>query len=368
MTYKESLVFVGKCLTLGIHPERIPEVQQEIREGKIIWEQIVRLSSAQLVLPALFIRLERAGLLKELPSELVEYMQTLTDCNRKRNQQIIHQLQDIAAILNQHGIKPILLKGTAHLLFPLYEDIAERMVGDIDFLVGEEDLLKTAELLMQNGYEPLAKFNPDMIKTAKHYPRLANFNYPAAVEVHRQVVVPPNDKRFNSTHIIREKQKAEIPGELYIPSTKHLIIHNVLNTQVNDKAYLKGEIKLRHLYDLLLLSKQENPQLALNEFGAFPYYTNAYLAVTSMVFGKPDGIEYRQSRSVRFTLRRYNCFITYPHYLPAIYKSIIYIFHRLSRYVILPVQSVYRKDVRTGLWFRLSDPKWYKSHVLSYWK
>ena len=89
MTYKEALLFIGKCLSLGIHPEKSKDVRQEIRKGKIIWEQMVHLSSSQLVLPALFIRLERADLLKELPPDLVEYMSSLTRCNRERNLQIL---------------------------------------------------------------------------------------------------------------------------------------------------------------------------------------------------------------------------------------------------------------------------------------
>lgn len=368
MTYKEAMLFVGKCLTLGIHPERKVEIQQEIRSGKIIWEQIVQLSSGQFVLPALYVRLKKASLLNELPTDLVEYMKYLTNCNRERNAQILSQINDIISLLNNYGIAPIFLKGTAHLLLPLYEDTAERMVGDIDFLVEENDLVKTAQLLIGVGYEPLAKFNAALLKTTKHYPRLTNFNYPAAVEVHRQVIVPPHDKKFKSSEIIIGKQKADIQGEVYIPSAKHLIIHNVLNTQVNDKAYLKGEINLRQMYDLLLLSRLENPQSVLNEFGLFPHHTNAYLAIASMVFDKPVGIEYHHAISVKFALKRYNYFITYPSHLPSIYKSIIYIFWRLSRYITLPLQSIYRKDIRAGLWFRLSDPKWYKSHVLSYWK
>lgn len=368
MTYKEALLFVGKCLTLGIHPERAPQVRHEIREGKIVWEQIIRLSSSQFVLPALFIRLERASLLKELPSDLVEFMKYITDTNRERNQQILTQINELSILQNSRGIAPVFLKGTAHLLLPLYDDIAERMVGDIDFLVEEKDLLKAAQLLIGVGYEPLAKFNAALLKSTKHYPRLTNFNYPAAVEVHRQVIVPPHDKNFKASEIIKHKQKVVLQSNVYIPSNKHLIIHNALNTQVNDKAYLKGDINLRQMYDLLLLSKLENPQSVLNEFARFPHHTNAYLALVTLVFDKPDGIEYDHNIRVKLSLKRDNFFILRPNYFPFIYKFIIYIFQRLSRYVILPFQSIYRKDVRAGLWFRMSDPKWYKYHILSYWK
>ena len=364
MTYKEAMLFVGKCLTLGLHPERMPEIQKEIRSGKIVWEQIIQLSSGQFVLPALFIRLQKALLLQELPSDLVEYMEYLTGCNRERNVQILSQIKDITTLLNSHGISPIFLKGTAHLLLPLYEDIAERMIGDIDFLVSETDFVRAAQLLIDAGYQPLSKFNPELLKTAKHFPRLTNFNYPAAVEVHRQVIVPPHDKKFKSSEIIRDKQKIRIQsGDVYIPSNKHLIIHNALNLQVNDKAYLHGDINLRQMYDLLLLSTKENPQKVFNGFARFTNHTNAYLATASMVFDKPVGIEYDNNKGIKLL----KFFLLNPGY-HSIYKTIIYIFWRLTRYVTLPIQAIYRKDVRAGLWFRISDPKWYKYHILSYWK
>lgn len=202
----------------------------------------------------------------------------------------------------------------------------------------------------------------------EHYPRLTNFNYPAAVEVHRQVIVPPHDKKFPSSIIIRDKQKIMVQGEVYVPSYKHLIIHNALNTQVNDEAYLKGDINLRQMYDLLLLSALENPQTVLNEYPGFPNKTNAWLATASMVFGTPTGIEYDNNIRVRCFMKWFNFFLTHPGHFHSAYKSIIYIFWRLSRYVTLPFQSIYRKDIRAGLWFRLSDPKWYKYHILSYWK
>jgi hypothetical protein len=366
MTYKEALLFVGKCLTLGIHPERTSDVRQEIRSGKIVWEQIVQLSSGQFVLPALFIRLKKASLLEELPFDLVEYMEYLADRNRERNLQILNQIRDIVTLLNSHGIVPIFLKGTAHLLLPLYEDIAERMVGDIDFLVEESEMLKAAELLIEVGYIPRSKFNPELIKIIKHYPRLTNFNYPSSVEVHRQVIRPPHDKLFKSSEIIRDKQKISGQWEVYVPSTEHLIIHNTLNVQVNDNAYLYGTAYLRQMVDLLLLSSRDNPQKVLKGYARFPNHSNAYLAATSIVFNNSAGIKYNNSRRVRLFLKRFNFFLQHPGFHSA-YKSTIYILMRLLRYISLPLQSIYKKDIRVLLWSRISDPKWYKAHVLSYW-
>src|SRR5574344_879239 len=100
MTYKETLFFVSKCLTLGVCPERKSEIVDQIRGGKVVWEHVVAVSSGQFVLPALFVRFQQADILNELPPDLVEHMDYLTQCNRERNTQILNQINDINQIMN----------------------------------------------------------------------------------------------------------------------------------------------------------------------------------------------------------------------------------------------------------------------------
>ena len=60
-------------------------------------------------------------------------MKHITDLNRERNQQTIEQAREIILLLLAYSITPIFLKGTGNLLEGLYEDIAQRMVGDINY-------------------------------------------------------------------------------------------------------------------------------------------------------------------------------------------------------------------------------------------
>jgi len=152
MTYKEALLFIGKSLTLDCYPGRADEIRSVIRSGSVIWEQIVSVGTAHFVFPALFLQFKRSGLLPELPADLVVYMEEFTELNRQRNRQLIEQATELTALLNLHGISPVFLKGTAHLFDGLYNDIAERMIGDIDFLVTEKDLIKASDVMMNQGY------------------------------------------------------------------------------------------------------------------------------------------------------------------------------------------------------------------------
>ena len=50
-------------------------------------------------------------------------------------------------MLLDNGVRPVFLKGTGNVLEGLYEDIGERMVGDIDFLIQQKDFLKAVDIL-----------------------------------------------------------------------------------------------------------------------------------------------------------------------------------------------------------------------------
>ena len=80
-------------------------------------------------------------------------MELITGLNRERNQQISTQARALNTLLLNHGITPIFLKGTGNLLAGLYTDIAERMIGDIDFI-----LPKDKQFLIEN-LEPEEEVN-----------------------------------------------------------------------------------------------------------------------------------------------------------------------------------------------------------------
>jgi hypothetical protein len=99
-------------------------------------------------------------------------MEHVTELNRKRNEQIIQQAREINNLLLSNNIIPIKKKkGTGNLLEGLYEDIAERMVGDIDFFFSKNDYTKAIDVLTDFGYEPVIK-QDYYFPYFKHYQRI----------------------------------------------------------------------------------------------------------------------------------------------------------------------------------------------------
>ena len=232
MTYSEALFFVGKCLSLRSVPDNTDEVRQTIRSGAVDWEQIVWVSTGQFVFSALYLQLKRSGLLSELPPDFVEYMKEFADLNRERNHRIIDQAIEISKLLNEYGITPVFLKGTAHLLDGLYEDIAERQIGDIDLMVDESEMVRAAEILIASGYTPLGEYNPQDFKITKHYPRLQNYNQIAAVEIHRQILGYPSYKSIDSKTLIKNSKNLDLPVMACVMCDQHQIIHNILHCYI----------------------------------------------------------------------------------------------------------------------------------------
>ena len=151
MNYKETLFFIAKCLTISLEEKRGDEIEFILKTKNIDWEAVVKLSTSHLVFPAIYCNLKRADFLQYLPEELVSYMEHITDLNRERNKPILQQAQELNSVLLANNITPIFLKGTGNLLAGIYEDIGERMVGDIDFIFSKKDYFKATNIFKRNG-------------------------------------------------------------------------------------------------------------------------------------------------------------------------------------------------------------------------
>ena len=125
-----------------------------------------------------------------MPEELSVHFEAIFKMNRDRNIVLRQQALEIVALLNAEGIMPVFMKGTANVLDGLYEDEGERIVGDIDFLVSDDEFLRTAEILQNNGYQYKEQYSYMQIdiKKVKHFPRLYKQGTTFDVEIHRVVI------------------------------------------------------------------------------------------------------------------------------------------------------------------------------------
>lgn len=361
MTYKQALYFIGDVLSLSQYPERKESVKLQIDSDKINWDKIVSYSTGHMVFQALYLNLKRADLLNYLPAELVEYAAELTQLNRDRNMAIVQQAKAITILLNKQSIQPVFLKGTAHLLENLYQDIGERMVGDIDFLVSAEQVEPVAHLLIAEGYQPKGPFIVSEQYNSKHYPRLVHPNEIAALEIHWAIIANPYKETLTYREIF--KDKLSLNG-FFVPSYPHQTIHNMMNTQINDKGFLKGKIMMRQFYDGFSLSFKPDVLLALSNFNPVFYWKQLYLKLIQQIF-KTNHIQIPKTKWLKFLMLRYQLSINSPK-TNRLINEVSYFLMRFIHYPKTIIQACYKKEVRIYIYRRMSDPAWYMQHLRSY--
>ena len=129
------IYFIGQCLSLDEHPLFRETIIVQFSDPGYDWNSFIWTCSNHLVLPVIYLKLLKHDLLGFVPDVLAQHLEDIYTLNRTRNEQILLQVKEMNATLNAAGISPIYLKGTGNLIDGFYEDIGERIIGDIDFLV-----------------------------------------------------------------------------------------------------------------------------------------------------------------------------------------------------------------------------------------
>lgn len=221
----------------------------------IDWDAVVIEGSKHLVLPALYCRLSTKNLLHYLPKDLETYLKEITDINRNRNKAILKQAKGISKLFKTHHIDHVFLKGTALCATNYFEDIAARMIGDIDILVEKEKLQEAYVLLENNSYKGVKTTLGSDFFEHKHLPRLISKDHIGAVELHLKLFMTYQLDALSAEHILKHNNQN---FDINIPSNTHLLMHNILNYELNDFGKLYHTINFRAAYDTIVLLPKIN--------------------------------------------------------------------------------------------------------------
>jgi len=355
LNYKETLFFIAKCLTISLEDKNRQEIEKQLKSTTIDWDNVVKVSTSHYVFPAIYCNFKSADFLKYLPADLVEYMKHITNLNRDRNTQIIQQAHKLNSLLLANNITPVFLKGTGNLLAGLYDDIAERMVGDIDFILSKDDYPKAINVLREFGYSEVETYKY-YIPEEKHYRRLKKENNIAAIEIHNELLIENYLNEFNYSFV--EKDNQIINGVTVLSYANKLNLSIIAN-QINDNGFYFKTMALRNAYDVFLLSKKTNAKDAVNTLNNLTNPLNCFLAACYEVFNNVASLEYNKTTKTasylsvfnsqfinrKTTKRRHKLIKRYlllKNRLNLIYKSIIY------------------KEYRVWLFNRVTDKNCYK--------
>ncbi len=352
MNYKEALFFIGKCLTITLDEKNRYLVEQDLISNKIDWDNIVKVSTSHYVFPALYCNLKRANFLHYVPKDLVEYMKYITDLNREQNLQIIEQAKEINELLLSNNITPIFLKGTGNLLEGLYGDIAERMVGDIDFLVKKNKCELAFKILQKNGYTHKVS---ELFNDHRHLPRITHPKKIAAVEVHKEMLRKEESKFFNYETV---KNSLKTSNGITLLSFKNQIKLTVFSKFINDYNYQLKSISLRGTYDVFLLGNKLQSKTNIEDKNLSKELI-AGLNLYSVILSKPENLDFTTTKqSELFTQVAIKNLDT--KFKTQLNRKIITLFIWLKKRTIILVKTIYDKSYFLFVFSRLTDIKWYK--------
>ena len=115
------------------------EILNGVDINNINFEKLITLTSGHLMLPALFFNIQKKKAAYLFPEDFIDYIKGIYAINKARNEILLDEAKELSELLVEHNIKHFFLKGTALLLSNVFEDIGERMIGDIDFIIRHKD-------------------------------------------------------------------------------------------------------------------------------------------------------------------------------------------------------------------------------------
>lgn len=305
MNYRETLFFIGKCLTINNEKHNLEIIKNQLKNNTVNWDSVVKISTSHYVFTALYNNFKKANLLDFLPNDLVDFMQHITQLNYERNLKIIEQVKDLNTLLLSHNITPIFLKGVGYIFQDMYLDISDRMIADIDFIVSKKDYLKTIRIIKKSGYTKVNNFKYHS-PLFRHHPRLQKKNCVAAVEIHKEVLIEKFTEEFNYEIIKKNCFKA---NNISVLNYSNQLALSILSTQINDDAYYIKNLTLKHAYDTYLLSKKTDTIKAFESYIQLKHPLQSFVASCNQVFNTIDSLAYINNPEIEKYLQDFNTYL-----------------------------------------------------------
>ena len=245
------MISVEEKLLVNVLYRPESEILNGIEINDINFDNLIKLASRHLMLPALFFFFIKKNVSCLFPEDFIEYIKNIYSINKARNTVLLKEAKELSELLYKNNINHIFLKGTALLLSNVFEDIGERMMCDIDFIIQHKDEQKIEEVLEKNNW-----FTSDIVLgfkifKNKHLPRMVNKNKTIAIEPHLELLSLGWRGNFNSKKLINAfKDKTKT---IKTPSKPFLFDHCINALQIEDRRFFNSHHSHRSIYDIYRL-------------------------------------------------------------------------------------------------------------------
>ncbi|MEW5977949.1 MAG: nucleotidyltransferase family protein [Acidobacteriota bacterium] len=209
---------------------------------KLNWEQIARSSLDLRLAPMLYGALARRKLLAHLPPAPGLQLRTAYLSNLGHSIDCISLASQLVKLLCQSGVEVILLKGIAYVQ-EIYDDVGERVLGDLDLLVPPSKLAVARSVLLEAG------LGEETCRDYSRHHHLAPFVAPGGrrVEIHHHLAPVANPVRIETDPLWNDSVPSAFlpPARLLNPldCVIHSSIHLIINSAVSGQIYQLIDIR-----------------------------------------------------------------------------------------------------------------------------
>jgi Uncharacterised nucleotidyltransferase len=140
-----------ECARASIGPERAGRIR-ELSAGGLDWTRLLTLAERNGLRPLLYSHLS-SNCPERVPPETFAFLRDYFQKNAAFNLLLTGELLRLVALLNDHGIEAMPLKGPA-IAVMLYGHVRLRQFGDLDILVRAPDVWRASEIFEAQGFEP----------------------------------------------------------------------------------------------------------------------------------------------------------------------------------------------------------------------
>lgn len=247
--YYNAYRFVASVVSPFVSRDEI--LFQLTKQTPLDWESVADVAGGHSVIQALYPAFVENGLIDLIPDDFLSYVQHLHEINCERNEMMRRQLIDAVLVINKLNIKPLLMKGAAHLFLNTFSSEGDRLLTDLDILVPSSEIKHISNELIAVGYE----FNEEkihFIETHHHYPPLIKQDECAMIELHRDLMFREQQHVFPTEYAWGKTIDITLPkgAKAKVLNSTYRVFHSFLHRCVVDKLYQKGQIEIRQMHEL----------------------------------------------------------------------------------------------------------------------
>jgi putative nucleotidyltransferase-like protein len=213
--------------------------------AQVDWVSLLGLANETLTTPTLIDFVDHFE--REIPADVRAYVRHLYRRNLVRNGRLAIQLDEAVVALNEQGLIPVLLKGTAMLARAPSARRGSRLMCDLDLLVKPDEVNAAISALAGIGY---ALHFQTPAGNEKSY---ADLKRPQDVGMIDLQQAPPGHAYFY-------RPAGDVLGHCcltstgrgwaYVPTPTYQALILIIHDQFQDYDYWVGEIDVRHLVQL----------------------------------------------------------------------------------------------------------------------